>query len=51
MPHQHGFGDNRTNSAGLGQSAWDDDQMDEENSEFAHPGHRINTKTTEFRSI
>src|SRR5580658_9790301 len=51
MPHQHGFGDNGTNSAGPRQSGQDADQMDQENSEFAHPGNRINTKTIEFRSI
>jgi hypothetical protein len=48
-PDQHGFGDNGTESTGPGQ---DDDQMNEYDSEVAHPGNRINTsKTTALSQI
>jgi hypothetical protein len=43
MPDQHGFGDNGTESTGPRQSGQGDDQMNEYDSEIAHPGNGINT--------
>ena len=52
MKDQHGLGDNGTDSARLGQSSQDDDQMDEQHEEVAHPGNAISTsKPTAFRPI
>jgi hypothetical protein len=48
-PDQHGFGDNRTEST---QPRQVDDQMNEYDSEIAHPGNGINTsQTTALRPI
>jgi hypothetical protein len=50
MPDQRGFGDNGTESTRPCQSAQGDDQMNEYDSEVAHPGNGINTsKTTALR--
>jgi hypothetical protein len=43
MPDQHGFGDNRTQSARLCQPRQGNDQMDEQDEQVAHPGNSINT--------
>jgi hypothetical protein len=43
MPDQHGFGDNGTESTRPRQSGQGDDQMNEYDSEIAHPGNGINT--------
>ena len=43
MPDQHGLGDNGTESTGPRQSGQGDDQMNEYDSEVAHPGNGINT--------
>ena len=52
MPDQHGFGDNGTESTRLRQSGQGDDQMNEYDSEIAHPGNGINTsKTTALRPV
>jgi hypothetical protein len=52
MPDQHGFGDNGTESTRPCQSDQGDDQMNEYDSEVAHPGNGINTsKTTTLRPI
>jgi hypothetical protein len=52
MPDQHGFGDNGTHSTRPHQSGQGDDQMNEYDSEIAHPGNGINTsKTTALRTI
>jgi hypothetical protein len=51
MPDQHGFGDNATEATRPCQSGQGDDQMNEYDSEVAHPGNGINTsKTTALRS-
>ena len=51
MPDQHGFGDNGTESTRPCQSGQGDDQMNEYDSEVAHPGNGINTsKTTALRA-
>jgi hypothetical protein len=50
MPDQHGFGDYGTETTRSSQSGQSDDQMNEYDSEVAHPGNDINTsKTTAFR--
>jgi hypothetical protein len=50
MPHQHGFGDYGTETTRPRQSGQSDDQMNEYDSEVAHPRNGINTsKTTAFR--
>jgi hypothetical protein len=50
MPNQHGFSDNGTESTRPRQSSQGDDQMNEYDSEVAHPGNGINTsKTTALR--
>jgi len=50
MPDQHGFGDNGTEATRPCQSGQGDDQMNEYDSEVAHPGNGINTsKTTALR--
>jgi hypothetical protein len=50
MPDQHGFGDNGTESTRPRQSGQGDDQINEYDSEVAHPGNGINTsKTTALR--
>jgi hypothetical protein len=46
MPDQHGFGDNGTKSTRPRQSGQGDDQMNEHDSEVAHPGNGINTSKT-----
>ena len=46
MPDQHGFGDNGTESTRPRQSGERDDQMNEYDSEVAHPGNGINTSKT-----
>jgi hypothetical protein len=52
MPDQHGFGDNGTESTRPRQSGQSDDQMNEYDSEIAHPGNGINTsQTTALRPI
>src|SRR5215467_11139773 len=52
MPDQHGLGDNGTESTRPRQSDQGDDQMNEYDSEVAHPGNGINTsKTTALRPI
>ena len=52
MPDQHGFGDNGTESARLGQSSQGDDQMDEQHEEVEHPGNANSTsKPTGFRPL
>ena len=51
MPDQHGFGDNGTESTRPRQSGQGDDEMNEYDSEVAHPGNGINTsKTTALRA-
>ena len=51
MPDQHGFGDNATEATRPRQSGQSADQMNEYESEVAHPGNGINTsKTTALRS-
>jgi len=42
MPDQHGFGDNGTEATRPCQSGQGDDQMNEYDSEVAHPGNGIN---------
>jgi hypothetical protein len=50
MPDQQGFGDYGTESTRPRQSGQSDDQMNEYDSEVAHPGNGNNTsKTTAFR--
>ena len=51
MPDEHGFGDNGTESTRPCQSGQGDDQMNEYDSEIAHPGNGINTKTTALRPV
>jgi hypothetical protein len=51
MPDQHGLGDNRTESTRPRQSGQGDDQMNEYDSEVAHPGNGINSKNTALRTI
>src|SRR4029453_15856603 len=52
MPDQHGLGDNGTESTGPRQSGQGDDQMNEYDSEVAHPGNGINTsQNTALRPI
>src|SRR5215831_18408490 len=52
MPDQHGFDDNGTESARPRQSGQGDDQMNEYDSEIAHPGNGINTsQITALRPI
>ena len=52
MPDQHGFGDYDTESTRPRQSGQGDDQMNEYDSEVAHPGNGINaSKTTALRPI
>ena len=52
MPDQHGLGDNGTESTRPRQSGQGDDQMNEYDSEVAHPGNGINTsKTTVLRAL
>ena len=52
MPDQHGLGDNGTESTRPRQSGQGDDQMNEYDSEVAHPGNGINTsQTTILRQI
>src|SRR5215471_5505172 len=52
MPDQHGFGDNGRESTRPCQSGQGDDQMNEYDSEVAHPGNGINTsQTTALRPI
>jgi hypothetical protein len=46
MPDQHGFGDNGTESTRPRQPGQGDDQMNEYDSEIAHPGNGINTSQT-----
>ena len=52
IPDHHGFGDYGTESTRPCQSGQSDDQMNEYDSEVAHPGNGINTsKTTALRPI
>jgi hypothetical protein len=52
MPDQHGLGDNGTESTRPRQSGQGDDQMNEYDSEVAHPGNGINiSQTTALRPI
>src|SRR4029453_15189785 len=52
MPDQHGLGDNGTESTRPPQSGQGDDEMNENDSEVAHPGNGINTsQTTALRPI
>ena len=52
MPDQHGFGDNGTDSARRRQSGQGDDQMNEYDSEVAHPGNGINIlQTTTLKPV
>jgi hypothetical protein len=46
MPDKHGFGDDGTESTRPRQSGQGDDQMNEYDSEVAHPGNGINTSQT-----
>ena len=46
MSDQHGLGDNGTESTGPRQSSQGDDQMNEYDSEVAHPGNGINISQT-----
>src|SRR6516162_4920690 len=50
MPDQHGFGDNGTESTRPCQSGQGDDQMNEYDSEVAHPGNGINTSGNPYSS-
>ena len=51
VPDQHRFGDNGTESTGRRQSGKDDDHMNEQDTQIAHPGNRINTsETTTFQA-
>jgi hypothetical protein len=52
MPDQNGLGDNGTESTRPRQSGQGNDQMNEYDSEVAHPGNSINTsQTTALRPI
>jgi hypothetical protein len=52
MPHQHGFGDNGTESTRPRQSGQGDHQINEYDSEVAHSGNGINSsKTTALKAI
>src|SRR5262249_47577928 len=46
MSDQHGFGDNGPESTGSRKSGQGDDQMNEYDSEVAHPGNSTNTSRT-----
>jgi hypothetical protein len=46
MPDRHGFGDNGTESTRPCQSGQGDDQVNEYDSEVAHPGNGNNTSKT-----
>ena len=43
---EHGFGHHGTESTGPRQSGHGDDQVNEHDTEIAHPGNRINTSQT-----
>jgi hypothetical protein len=49
MSDQYRFGDNGTESNRPRQSGQGDDQMNEEDSEVAHPGHGINTSKSHLQ--
>src|SRR5215472_4912666 len=49
MSDQYRFGDNGTESTRPRQSGQGDDQMNEEDSEVAHPGHGINTSKSHLQ--
>ena len=48
MPDQHGFGENGTESTRPRQSGQGDNQVNEYDSELAHPGNGINTSKTTY---